>query len=154
MREWTTVRRPGTLGCKCADRWTSVSSRNKIGFLQACLCVEAVWKLRVGAKAYRLSQMASGLDEYYTGAGEAPGVWVGNGAGSLGLVGEVEPTELRAVLARLEPGTAHAERHDTACPVLVACRGPIWHAPCRSWCRRPPCCGPVRSPAAEPASTT
>jgi len=67
--------------------------------------VEAVWKLRVGAEAYYLSQVASGLDEYYTGAGEAPGVWVGSGVESLGLVGEVEPTDLRAVLAGLAPGT-------------------------------------------------
>jgi conjugative relaxase-like TrwC/TraI family protein len=67
--------------------------------------VEAVWKLRVGAEVYYLSQVASGLDEYYTGAGEAPGVWVGSGVESLGLVGEVEPTDLRAVLAGLAPGT-------------------------------------------------
>ncbi len=67
--------------------------------------MEAVWKLRVGAEAYYLSQVASGLDEYYTGAGEAPGVWVGNGVESLGLVGEVEPADLRAVLAGLAPGT-------------------------------------------------
>ncbi len=67
--------------------------------------MEAVWKLRVGAEAYYLSQVASGLDEYYTGAGEAPGVWVGNGGDSLGLVGEVEPADLRAVLAGLAPGT-------------------------------------------------
>ena len=67
--------------------------------------MEAVWKLRVGAEAYYLSQVASGLDEYYTGAGEAPGVWVGNGVESLGLTGEVEPADLRAVLAGLAPGT-------------------------------------------------
>jgi conjugative relaxase-like TrwC/TraI family protein len=67
--------------------------------------VQTVWKLRVGAEAYYLSQVASGLDEYYTGAGEAPGVWVGGGLGSLGLVGEVEPADLRAVLAGLAPGT-------------------------------------------------
>ena len=67
--------------------------------------MEAVWKLRVGAEAYYLSQVASGLDEYYTGAGEAPGVWVGNGGDSLGLVGEVEPADLRAMLAGLAPGT-------------------------------------------------
>ena len=52
-----------------------------------------------------MSQVASGLDEYYTGVGEAPGVWIGSGVESLGLVGEVEPTDLRAVLAGLAPGT-------------------------------------------------
>ncbi len=67
--------------------------------------MQTVWKLRVGAEAYYLSQVASGLDEYYTGAGEARGVWVGGGIGSLGLTGEVDPSDLRAVLARLSPGT-------------------------------------------------
>ena len=67
--------------------------------------MQTVWKLRVGAEAYYLSQVASGLDEYYTGAGEAPGVWIGSGGESLGLVGEVEPADLRAVLAGLAPGT-------------------------------------------------
>lgn len=68
--------------------------------------MEAVWKLRVGAEAYYVAQVASGLDEYYTGAGEASGVWIGSGLESLGLVGEVEPADLRAVLAGLAPGTA------------------------------------------------
>ena len=67
--------------------------------------MEAVWKLRVGAEAYYVAQVASGLDEYYTGAGEAPGVWVGAGIGALGLTGEVDPVDLRAVLAGLAPGT-------------------------------------------------
>jgi 2-phosphosulfolactate phosphatase len=67
--------------------------------------VETVWKLRVGAEAYYLSQVARGLDEYYTGAGEAPGVWTGGGIGALGLTGEVDPADLRAVLAGLVPGT-------------------------------------------------
>ena len=33
----------------------------------------SLWKLRVGVESYYLAQIASGLDEYYTGAGEAPG---------------------------------------------------------------------------------
>jgi len=41
---------------------------------------------------YYLESVASGLDEYYRGHGEAPGVWVGPGAGSLGLEGEVTTT--------------------------------------------------------------
>ena len=65
----------------------------------------ALWKLRVGVEAYYLSQVASGLDEYYTGAGEAPGSWIGGGIAGLGLTGEVVPANLRAVLAGLAPGT-------------------------------------------------
>jgi conjugative relaxase-like TrwC/TraI family protein len=72
-----------------------------------------VWKLRVGAEAYYLSQVARGLDEYYTGAGEAPGMWVGGGIDGLGLVGEVDAVDLRAVLAGLAPGTGLTPNGDT-----------------------------------------
>ena len=44
------------------------------------------------------------LDAYYTGAGEANGVWVGGGAKRLGLDGEVVEEDLQAVLAGLAPG--------------------------------------------------
>ena len=65
----------------------------------------SLWKLRVGAEAYYLAQIASGLDEYYTGAGEAPGRWVGSGSALLDLAGAVDGDDLRAALAGLAPGT-------------------------------------------------
>ena len=114
---------PGTHGVHMCQLMKSgrIASQNRVP--QACVCVEAVWKLRVGVESYYLSQVASGLDEYYTGAGEAPGVWVGNGVESLGLVGEVEPADLRAVLAGLAPGTGFdAERHDAACTSSTSAR--------------------------------
>ena len=55
--------------------------------------------------AYQLSGVAQSLDDYYTGAGEAAGVWSGTGAARLGLEGEVVPDDLRAVLAGIRPGT-------------------------------------------------
>jgi conjugative relaxase-like TrwC/TraI family protein len=64
-----------------------------------------LWKLRVGAESYYLAEIASGLDEYYTGAGEAPGRWEGTASALLGLDGEVVGDDLRAVLAGLAPGT-------------------------------------------------
>src|SRR5690606_11459980 len=67
--------------------------------------VMSLWKLRVGAEAYYLAQIASGLDEYYTGAGEAPGRWVGSGSALLDLAGAVDGDDLRAALAGLAPGT-------------------------------------------------
>ena len=42
--------------------------------------VLSLWKLRVGVEAYYLSQVASGLDDYYTGSGEAVGEWAGSAA--------------------------------------------------------------------------
>lgn len=66
----------------------------------------SLWKLRVGVEAYYLAQVASGLDEYYTGAGEATGRWTGASSAGLGLFGDVVPDDLRAVLAGLAPRTA------------------------------------------------
>jgi conjugative relaxase-like TrwC/TraI family protein len=67
--------------------------------------VLSVAKLRVGQEAYQLSGVARSLDDYYTGSGEAPGRWSGEGAARLGLAGVVEPDDLRAVLAGLAPGS-------------------------------------------------
>lgn len=67
----------------------------------------SLWKLRVGVESYYLAQVASGLDEYYTGAGEATGRWVGSGSSLLGLSDEVTGEDLRAVLAGLAPGTGY-----------------------------------------------
>ena len=76
-----------------------VLGRHEIVISQACVNVMALWKLRVGVEAYYLSQVASGLDEYCTGAGEAPGNWMGGGVAGPGLIGEVGPADLRSVLA-------------------------------------------------------
>jgi conjugative relaxase-like TrwC/TraI family protein len=65
----------------------------------------SLWKLRVGAEAYYLDQVASGLDDYYSGQGETVGRWVGNAVSGLGLEGDVTGEDLRAVLAGLKPGT-------------------------------------------------
>ncbi len=67
--------------------------------------VLSVAKLRVGQEAYQLSGVAQSLDDYYTGAGEAAGRWVGAGAERLGLAGDVNPDDLRAVLAGIAPGS-------------------------------------------------
>ena len=72
---------------------------------EACVDVLSLWKLRVGVESYYLAQVASGLDEYYTGAGEAMGRWIGTGSPLLGLVDDVTGEDLRAVLAGLAPGT-------------------------------------------------
>lgn len=68
------------------------------------LGVLSIAKLRVGQEAYQLSGVAESLDAYYTGAGEAEGVWFGGGAARLALEGAVSPEDLRAVLAGCRPG--------------------------------------------------
>src|ERR1700722_11016982 len=63
----------------------------------------SIGKMVAGAEDYYLGVVAQGKEEYYTGAGEAPGYWLGSGTDALGLGGEVAPDDLRAVLPGLSP---------------------------------------------------
>ncbi|MGH3093857.1 MAG: MobF family relaxase [Gaiellaceae bacterium] len=63
----------------------------------------SVSKLTPGQQAYYEHSVAGGLDDYYAGRGESPGVWAGRGAGSLGLEGEVEEGELGALVRGRHP---------------------------------------------------
>lgn len=65
-----------------------------------------ITKLR-GAE-YLLSSVADGVEDYFMGAGEAPGVWHGAWAGRLGLDGVVEPDDLRALVEGRRPGSDEA----------------------------------------------
>ena len=60
---------------------------------------------------YLLGQVALGIDDYYVGAGEAPGVWQGRLAAELGLAGVVEADALRALLLGRDPTTDAAAGH-------------------------------------------
>jgi len=54
---------------------------------------------------YLLRQVALGVEDYYMGSGEAPGVWQGDLADALGLTGVVEADKLRALLLGRHPAT-------------------------------------------------
>jgi conjugative relaxase-like TrwC/TraI family protein len=54
---------------------------------------------------YLLDQVAVGVEDYYVGAGEAPGVWHGELAAELGLTGVVEADHLEALLLGRDPTT-------------------------------------------------
>ena len=58
-----------------------------------------------GRAEYYLGTVANGVEDYYTGAGEAPGQWCGTSAARLGLVGEVEADALHWVLEHADPVT-------------------------------------------------
>ena len=64
-----------------------------------------IGKLAPGGESYYLETVASGVEDYYTGAGEAPGYWLGAAAGELGLSARVAPEALRAVLGATDPAT-------------------------------------------------
>jgi conjugative relaxase-like TrwC/TraI family protein len=53
--------------------------------------------------AYYLESVAAGREDYYLGAGEAPGRWLGRRAAGLGLSGTVDASDLHAVLDGRDP---------------------------------------------------
>ncbi len=63
-----------------------------------------IGRMAVGQQTYYLS-IATGVEDYYTGRGEALGRWLGVGAGLLGLDGMVDEADLTAVLEGRAPGS-------------------------------------------------
>lgn len=67
----------------------------------------SIGKLAAGAEEYYLSAVAAGVEDYYLGTTEAPGRWAAS-AHLLGLAGQVDPDQLRAVLAGSHPSSGEA----------------------------------------------
>jgi hypothetical protein len=63
----------------------------------------SVAKLTLGQEAYYEQQVARGLDDYYAGRGESPGLWAGRGADELGLIGVVGDGDLGRLLRGINP---------------------------------------------------
>ena len=82
-----------------------------------------VWALAGGQQSYYLDSVARGAEEYYLGAGEAPGVWMGRLADELGLDGEVLGEQLRAVLDDCHPfdGARLGRSGNRRTPAFDAC---------------------------------
>jgi conjugative relaxase-like TrwC/TraI family protein len=75
---------------------------------------------------YLIRSVADGMEDYYMGAGEAPGVWRGRWAVELGLEGVVDADALRALVNGLDPNTGvdllagHRERTVRAIDVALS----------------------------------
>jgi conjugative relaxase-like TrwC/TraI family protein len=65
--------------------------------------VLSVAKLTPGKERYYERSVADGLDDYYAGRGESPGVWTGRGARALGLEGIVQKGELGRLIRGKHP---------------------------------------------------
>src|SRR6266545_3468574 len=65
--------------------------------------VLSVAKLTLGQEAYYEQQVARGLDDYYAGRGESPGIWAGGGSAATGLAGEVADGDLGTLLRGVVP---------------------------------------------------
>ncbi|MDQ3424681.1 MAG: relaxase domain-containing protein, partial [Actinomycetota bacterium] len=70
----------------------------------------SVAKLTLGQEAYYEQQVARGLDDYYAGRGESPGLWAGGGASGLGLVGVVGDRDLGTLLRGVNPASGSTLR--------------------------------------------
>jgi conjugative relaxase-like TrwC/TraI family protein len=60
--------------------------------------------------AYYEQQVAQGLEDYFSGRGEAPGRWIGGGCGGLGLRGEVDRTGFMRAMQGCDPRTGEGLR--------------------------------------------
>jgi len=67
----------------------------------------SIGKLAAGPTAgrYYVEQVAQGREDYYAGEGEAPGTWIGVGATSLALRGEVTEGGIGLLLDARDPGS-------------------------------------------------
>jgi conjugative relaxase-like TrwC/TraI family protein len=67
--------------------------------------VLSIAKLTPGQESYYERSVADGLDDYYAGRGESPGVWTGRGARELELEGLVHDGELGRLIRGIHPHT-------------------------------------------------
>src|SRR5215210_1850767 len=75
-----------------------------------------IGKLAAGPAAgrYYVEQVAQGLEDYYGGEREAPGAWLGSGASSLGLSGDVTDSGIERLLEAQHPASAESLRRPLA----------------------------------------
>jgi hypothetical protein len=75
-----------------------------------------IGKIAAGPAAgrYYVDQVAQGREDYYAGEGEAPGTWIGSGARSLGLSGEVAEQGIVRLLEARDPRTGELLRRPLA----------------------------------------
>src|SRR5262245_61013520 len=77
--------------------------------------VLSIAKLTPGQERYYERSVAAGLDDYYAGRGESPGVWTGRGARELQLEGLVHDGQLGRLIRGLHPHTEEQlRRHPKA----------------------------------------
>jgi conjugative relaxase-like TrwC/TraI family protein len=82
--------------------------------------VLSLGKLAPGQHAYYVDSVARGAEEYYTGAKEAPGAWVGAGSEALGLAGQVDGERLGNLLRHADPSGTWRLTSSGSVPTVAA----------------------------------
>ena len=96
-------------------------ARVGLGCSIALVFVISIGKLGAGRGEYYLAQVADGVEDYYTGSGEAPGRWMGSGLDGLRLAVRVEADDLRSVLAGVGPSGQPLGRPNRRTPGFDVC---------------------------------
>src|SRR3954453_2071346 len=81
--------------------------------------VLSIAKLTPGQEGYYERSVADGLDDYYAGRGESPGVWIGRGAQELELEGLVHDGELGRLIRGIHPHTQEQLRSHPKARVIT-----------------------------------
>ena len=109
-----------------ADLVTSVARETQMHLTHKwvkCYNVDvlSVAKLTPGQEGYYERSVAAGIDDYYAGKGESPGVWTGRGALALGLEGALEDGQLGALIRGEHPETRDRlrRRHPRARKITI-----------------------------------
>jgi len=81
----------------------------------------SVAKLTPGQEGYYERSVAAGIDDYYAGRGESPGIWTGRAAAALGLEGVVEEGQLGTFIRGDHPASGEKlrRRHPKARTITV-----------------------------------
>src|ERR671930_1572859 len=81
----------------------------------------SIAKLTPGQEGYYERSVAAGIDDYYAGRGESPGIWTGAGAAAIGLEGVVEDGQLGTLIRGDHPQTGDRlrRRHPKARTITV-----------------------------------
>ena len=81
----------------------------------------SVAKLTPGQEGYYERSVAAGIDDYYAGRGESPGIWTGRGAAALGLEGVVDAGQLGTLIRGDHPASGEKlrRRHPRARTITV-----------------------------------
>src|SRR5680860_868235 len=91
------------------SRYWTATRATQTGIIDAgAAAVLNIGRLAPDGEAYYLDTVASGVEDYYTGGGEAPGYWLTESAAELGLAGRVDAADLRSVLGARHPRTGEA----------------------------------------------
>jgi TrwC relaxase len=78
--------------------------------------------LKAGQESYWLDQIARNREQYFSGRGESPGLFLGNSAAAATSEGVASAEQVQAMFQGLDPATGSSAARRCCAPT----RGPSW----------------------------